>query len=91
MGQHRFLTNGPSADYQTVLDIVAEFGPARIVFYRIKAGSSPATADIVTLVLWSGDVIEATLDDPSATRPTVTALLTDFPMAAVGYLSGIAI
>ncbi len=91
MGLHRFLINGAAGDYQTVLDIVAVFGPARAVFYRVKAGSSPAAADVVTAVLWSGDVIDVTLDDASATRPLVTALLTDLPMAVVGHIAGIAV
>ncbi len=91
MGPHRFLINGASADYQTILDIVAVFGPARAVFYRVKAGSSPAAADTVSVVLWSGDVIDATLDDAGATRPLVTTLLTDFPSALVGHIAGIAV
>lgn len=74
-----------------MLDIVATFGPPRAAFYRIKSGSSPATADVLIMVLWSGDSVEAFMDDPAATRPLVTTLLSDFPVATVGYVAGIAV
>ncbi len=91
MSAHRFFVNGPTGKYQAILDLVGLLGPARLVFYRVKSGSSPATADVVTILLWSGDVVEGVLDDTSAVRPLVSTLLSDFPIAIEGHVAGIAI
>lgn len=91
MSAHRFIINGLAASYQTVLAVVSTMGPARGVYYTIKSASSPPEAEIIIIILWSGDVIEANLQEQTAVRPHVSTLLSDFPMAVVGYVSGIVV
>ncbi len=87
----RFFVNGATADYQTILNITSVMGPARLVAYKVAPGSSPPRADVIEVVLWSGDVIDGALDDPSVTKPLVSTVLSDFPAAMQGHIAGIAV